>query len=125
MADETKEQYFVQYIGTLSGNYPAHGEPLDFTTAAPNNFALPPWAPSKVWIEELTVAGSDSPGYQYKYNPGPTLNNPSVQGGVIQIFGTGAASGQGGTQFTAGAYSNGTPSLNNQQLLITAMFQRG
>lgn len=122
--DQTERELVLDFLATLSGNYTAGGDPLDFTSAAPEGYALPPVAPSFVEVQELGVIGTAVPGYQYQYVYGPTLAAPTPMGGALQIFGTGAASGDGGTQFTAGAYSSGSPSLNNQQLKVRAYFAK-
>lgn len=112
---------------TLSGNYgtaSSHGDPLDFTTASAE-FSFGNQAPTFVDIKELTVAGAAPLGFIYNYNPGPTLAAPTQKGGVLCIVGTGASSGQGGTELTEGsAYSSFTPSLNGAVLWFDAQFAR-
>ncbi len=121
--DQTNAELILDFIGTLSGSYTAGGEPLDFTTAAPSGFQLPSVAPSDVHITELGVIGTATPGFQYNYVYGPSLAAPTERGGAIQIFGTGAASGQGGTAITS-TYAGQTPSLDGQKLKIRAFFAK-
>lgn len=112
---------------TLSGNYgtaSSHGDPLDFTTVA-SEFSFGNQSPTWVDIKELVVAGAAPLGYIYNFNPGPTLAAPTQKGGVLCIVGTGASSGQGGTELTEGsAYSGFTPSLNGAVLWFQAIFYR-
>ena len=123
--DQTNSELLLVFIGNLTGSYANGGDPLDFTAAAPSNYSLPSTAPTKVWIEELGVIGTAVPGFQYQYVYGPAAQPWTPQGGAVQIFGAGAGSGQGGTQITAGAYANTTPSLNNTQIKIVALFGKG
>lgn len=124
----------LDFLLTLSGTYgtaTSHGDILDFTSAAPNGFGLPEYAPTAVFVRELVQAGSLAPGFQYLYCPA-AINTPdgsTPADGVLQITGAGAGSGQGGTEITQGAaYSTTTPSLNTsggtsgQQLLCRAWF---
>lgn len=122
--DQTNAELILDFVGTLTGNYTNNGDPLDFTSAAPSGYQLPSVAPTSVQISELGVIGTALPGFQYDYVYGPSLAAATPQGGAVQIFGTGAVSGQGGTQITAGAYANTTPSLNNQQIKIRAFFAK-
>jgi hypothetical protein len=129
----------VEGIITLSGNYGtagSHGEPLDFTgqlqtptITLPQGTDLGPYAPFPVILTELTQAGAVATGYEFKYNPGPsisTVGGCTPQGGVVQILGTGAASGQGGTEITPGsAYASFTPSLSGVQIHFLAYWPRG
>lgn len=121
--DQTNAELIIDFVGTLSGSYTAGGEPLDFTTATPSGYQLPSVAPSSVQITELGVIGTATPGFQYNYVYGPTIAAPTERGGAIQIFGTGAGSGQGGTAITS-TYAGQTPSLNGQQLKIRAFFAK-
>jgi hypothetical protein len=112
---------------TLSGNYggaATHGDALDFTTVN-LPFSIGDYAPSNWEISELVQAGNAAYGYQYNYCPGPTLAAPTQKGGVLQIFGSGAGIGQGGTELTQGsAYSSFTPSLNGAILRARFWFVR-
>lgn len=134
--DRTQNSIIVDCLLTLSGNYgggATHGDTVDFTSiwdavtllSAGMPFPFGDFAPASWQIQELLVAGAAPLGYQYNYNPGPTLASPTQKGGVLTIVGTGAASGQGGTEITQGsAYSGFTPSLNNAQLKARFWFSR-
>lgn len=134
--DYTAREYIVDFILTLTGNYGVaggHGDPLNLTSfvdavtqaVAGISFPFGEYAPSFWEIFELVQAGNAAPGYSYNYAPGPTLAAPTQQGGKLIVLGTGAASGDGGTEFTqGGAYANGTPSLANQQLKARFWFAR-
>ena len=115
VADKTQGAIIVYGTATLSGNYgtaSSHGDPFDFTTIAPP-FSWGDQAPSRVEVYEQPAAGVAALGYRLVYCPGPTLAAPTQAGGVLCILGTGASSGQGGTELTEGsAYSGFTPSLN-------------
>lgn len=123
--DQTNDELILDFLGTLSGSYTAGGEPLDFTSAAPSGYQLPPVAPTRVEIQELAVIGTEAPGfsYQYAFGPAGATYNYTPQGGAIQVKGAGAASGQGGTA-VSGTYASQTPSLNGQQLRIRAFFAK-
>lgn len=134
--DRTQNEMIVDCILTLSGNYgggATHGDAISFTSlwstvaqlAIGMPFSFGDQPPSFWSIQELLVAGAAPLGYQYNYNPGPTLAAPTQNGGVLTIVGTGAASGQGGTEITEGsAYSGFTPSLNGAQLKARFWFPR-
>ncbi len=127
--DTTKDEIIVDGYLTLSANYgtaSSHGDTLDFTSVAPPvGASMFGSAPNRMDVFEAPVAGSAALGYQYIYCPGPTLAAPTQAGGVLQILGTGAASGQGGTEITeASAYSSFTPSLDAAVLRFRAWFTR-
>ncbi len=122
--DQTNAEQVLVFVGNLTGSYVAGGDPLDFTAAAPLNYPGLTYAPTFVRIEEIGVIGTAVPGFQYQYVYGPAAQPWTPQGGAVQIFGAGAGSGQGGTEITAGAYANTTPSLNNKQVKIFAMFSK-
>ena len=125
VADKTQGEIIVYGTATLSANYgtaSSHGDTFDFTTIAPP-FSWGDNAPSRVEVYEMPVAGVAPTGYQFIYCPGPTLAAPTQKGGVLAILGTGAGSGQGGTEITQGsAYSGFTPSLNGIVLGFCAWF---
>ena len=124
--DFTAAELIVDFLLTLSANYggaATHGDAIVFPTIPGLN--LPNYAP--IWADfwELVPAGTNPPGYHYTYCPGPTLAAPTLNGGVLNIQGAGAASGQGGTEITQGsAYSGFTPSLNGAQIKMRAYFTR-
>jgi hypothetical protein len=126
-SDATMGEVIVDVNITLSGNYgtaSSHGDVLDFT-AVHFPLSLGFQAPSNWEIKELIVAGVAPLGYLYNYCPGPTLAAPTQAGGVLQICGTGASSGQGGTELTEGsAYSSFTPSLSGAVLKARFWFAR-
>jgi len=122
--DQTNNELILDFIATLSGSYTAGGDPLDFTGAAPSGYQLPSVAPSDVHITELAVIGTAATGFQFGYAYGPNLNAPTPQGGALQIFGGATASQDGLNEIAAGAYSSATPSLNNKQLRIRALFSK-
>lgn len=122
--DQTNAELVLDFTLTLSGSYVAGGDALDFTSAPGNNYNLPSVAPSFVEFMELATIGTAGTGFKYAYAYGPTLQAPTPQGGALQIFGTGAASGQGGTEAAAGLYSGLTPSLNNKQIRCRAHFAK-
>lgn len=121
--DQTNAELVLVFIGNLTGNYTAGGDPLDFTAAAAANFTLPSVAPTFVIIEELGVIGTAVPGFTYKYVYGPAAQPWTPQGGAVQIFGAGAGSGQGATQIS-GTIAGTTPSLTNTQIKIIAGFSK-
>lgn len=125
--DTTQKEIIVDGTITLTGNYggaASHGDALSFASLA-SEFSIGGQAPTRVEIFERPVAGVAPTGYMYTYCPGPTLAAPTQAGGVLGILGTGAASGQGGTELTQGsAYSSFTPSLNNIVLGFRAWFSR-
>jgi hypothetical protein len=127
MSDATLAEIAMDVNITLSANYGtagSHGDPLDFT-ALHLPFSIGDQAPSNWEIKELLVAGAVPLGFLYNYCPGPMLAAPTQAGGVLQITGTGAASGQGGTEITAGsAYSGFTPSLAGAVLRARFWFAR-
>lgn len=134
--DRTQSEMIVDCILTLSGNYgtgTSHGDAVSFATlydpvtllVVGTPYSFGDQAPSDWSIKELIVAGTAPLGYQYNYQPGPTLAAPTQNAGVLTIVGTGAASGQGGTEITEGsAYSSFTPSLNGAQLKARFWFVR-
>jgi hypothetical protein len=145
LLDKTNEQFIVDCLITLTGNYgtaASHGDPLSFRSvldAVPGNLAagsqnIPSQLAPGGWeFHELVLAGSVGPGFRYEYHPdnlGPTATNltaaaPTQNGGVLYISGAGAASGQGDTEITAGgAYAGTTPSLNNQVLRARFWFTK-
>ena len=89
--DSTQNGFIVYGTIALTGNYPAHGDTLDFSkfSQIPSN-AIPIW----IDILEAPPAGTDPSGYVYNFCPGTTNAN-----GVLAIF-NGAA-----TPFGTGAYS--------------------
>lgn len=102
---------------TLSGNYgtaSSHGDTVSFTGLGLATGLVP----KAVIVLEQVAAGSAGFGYAYQFYAGTTLAN-----GVLNIKGTGASSGQGGTEITEGsAYSGFTPSLNGAVLAFVAFF---
>jgi hypothetical protein len=134
--DYTACEYIVDFLLTLSGNYGiagGHGDPLDLTkfvdavTQATAGISFPFGQSAPIFWEfvELVQAGNVGTGYTYNYCPGPTLAAATQAGGKLQIFGTGAASGQGATELTNGsAYSTFTPSLNNVQVKARFWFRK-
>ena len=126
-SDRTQGEIIVDCLLTLSGNYgtaSSHGDPVDFTKVNPP-FSFGDQAPADWSIKELLVQGTAPFGFMYNYLPGPTLAAPTQAGGILQIVGTGAASGQGGTELTqASAYSSQTPSLAGAVLKARFWFQR-
>lgn len=123
--DQTNAELILDFLAVLSGSYTAGGEPLDFGSAAPSGYQLPSVAPTWVQIQEFGVIGTAVPGFQYQYVYGPAgaTYQYTPNGGAVQIFGTGAGSGQGGTAITS-TYAGQTPSLNGQQLRIRAYFAK-
>lgn len=115
--DSTRSSLVVFGTLTLSANYggvSSHGDTVSF--AVPQ--IATDYLPKIVLVTESVAAGSAGFGYQYTFYPGTTLAN-----GVLNIKGTGAASGQGGTEITEGsAYSTFTPSLNGAVLNFMAWF---
>jgi hypothetical protein len=125
LADMTNMSIIVDGTITLSGSYTAGGDPLSFVSSTAGlPFAIGNLAPSNVEIWEQGVLGTATPGYTYNYVWGPTLANPTPQGGGLQIFGAGASSGAGSTP-VSGAYSSMSPSLNGTVLRFRAWFSRG
>lgn len=123
--DETTKEVVIDCILTLSGSYVAGGDPVNFGSVAPPiGASLFDYAPSHWSLNELQVAGTALSGFHFSYLPGPTLAIPTQAGGVLQITGTGAASGQGGTQLSAGAYSGSTPSLDGVRIKARFWFGR-
>lgn len=126
VTDASLNEYIVDGTLTLSANYgaaAAHGDPLSFAVSM--STSIGGQAPTKVEIYEAPVFGVAATGYQFIYAYGPTLAAPTQAGGALQVFGTGAASGQGGTELTNGsAYSTFTPSLNGLVLRFRAWFSR-
>lgn len=122
-ADTTKAMITMYGTITLSGSYPAHGDPLNFTGLS-SEFSYGNQAPTWVNIKELVVAGGTPAGFIYNYNPGPTLAAPTQAGGVLQILGTGTASQDGLNELVAGTYAGQTPSLNGTVLWFEAKFSR-
>ena len=115
--DRTRASYIVEGTLTLSGNYgtgSSHGDTVDFASDKVKSNQPPKW----VDIREDQGAGNAPLGFKYTYNSGTTQSN-----GVLTITGTGASSGQGGTEITEGsAYSGFTPSLNGAVLRFRAEF---
>lgn len=124
--DTTLNEIIVDGTFTLSGNYgsaSSHGDPVSF--AISSSFAFGSYAPNRVEVFEEPVVGTAALGYQYVYQFGPTAASPTQAGGALCILGTGAASGQGGTEITQGsAYSGFTPSLNGAVLSFRVWFAR-
>jgi len=116
--DSTRTRQIVEGTLTLSGSYggaSTHGDTVNFAGLVNSDY--PP-----VWIEirEDVGAGNAPLGYNYTYNSGTTQAN-----GVLTITGTGASSGQGGTEITENtAYSSFTPSLNGAVLRFRAAFAK-
>jgi len=129
--DATEDCIIADFIFTLTkgsnyGGAATHGDVVSFASVAIPGANLGNYAP--VWAEfwELVPAGTVLPGFKYTYCPGPTLAAPTLNGGVLQITGTGAGSGQGGVEISeGGAYSGTTPSLDGQQLKARLWFVRG
>lgn len=143
VSDTTDKQTISEGTLTFTGNYgtaSSHGDPVDFSLASltppgslPQGTNIGSYAPTRVEIYEAPQAGTAPTGYTFIYCPGPTLAGPTSTstagctqaGGVVCILGTGAASGQGGTELTEGsAYSSFTPSLNNVSVRFRAWFAR-
>lgn len=116
--DDTKNQILVEGTLTLTANYggaASHGDTVNF---AQFDQIKSGQIPRRVEVFEDQAAGTAPLGYNYIFNHGTTQAN-----GVLAILGTGAASGQGGTEITQGsAYSSFTPSLNNAVLRFRAWF---
>lgn len=143
VSDTTDKQTIVEGTLTFSGNYgtaSSHGDPVDFTLnnlvppgSLPQGTDIGSYAPTRVEIYEAPQAGTAPTFYSFVYCPGPTIAGPTATstagctqaGGVVSIAGTGAASGQGGTELTEGsAYSGFTPSLNGLVVRFRAWFAR-
>lgn len=123
--DQTMKEIVVDCILTLSGSYTTGGDPLNFGSVAPPvGASLWDYAPSHWSLNELVVQGGSPSGFQFNYLPGPTLADPTQAGGALYIFGTGAASGQGGTQISAGTYASTTPSLDGVRIKARFWFGR-
>lgn len=122
--DQTNAELVLDFTLSLTGNYPAGGDTLDFTSAAPSNYALPSVAPSFVEFMELATAGTAGTGFDYRYAWGPTLQAPVPQSGALQIFGGATASQDGLNEIPAGTYASQTPSLNNKQIRCRAHFAK-
>lgn len=123
--DTTKEEIVIDCTLTLSGSYPAGGDPINFGSVAPPiGASLYSYAPSDWSLKELVVAGTAQTGFQFNYNPGPTLAAPTQAGGVLQITGGAAGSGQGGAQLAAGTYASTTPSLDGTVIKARFWFAR-
>lgn len=127
VADKTNNEIIVDGTLTLSGTYgtsSSHGDPVNFAGVNPP-FAFGDYAPVKMEVFEAPVAGSAATGFRFIYCPGPTLAAPTQAGGVLQVIGTGASSGAGGTEITqAAAYSSQSPSLASAVLRFRAWFYR-
>jgi hypothetical protein len=127
LADGTKGSIIVEGTIALTGSYTAGGDPLTIVSSAAGQglpFQFGNLVPHFVSITELGVLGTAVSGFQYVYVWGPTLANPTQNGGGIQIFGAGAGSGQGGTQIS-GTYAGTTPALTTQVLNFFALFSTG
>lgn len=143
VSDTTDKQTIVEGTLTFSGNYgtsSSHGDPVDFTLnnlvppgSLPQGTDIGSYAPTRVEIYESPQAGTAPTFYSFVYCPGPTITGPTATstagctqaGGVVSIAGTGASSGQGGTELTEGsAYSGFTPSLNGLVVRFRAWFAR-
>lgn len=119
--DTTSSLILMPFQATLSGSYVQHGDPCDFTVPA-LVFPFGEWAPYRVEVQELGSIGAALTNFKFDYVWGPTLAAPTMQGGAIQISGTGTGSQDGGNEIAAGLYSGMTPSLNGVQLAIDAYF---
>ena len=117
--DNTQRREIVEGTLTLTANYggvSSHGDTVNFAVAGIKS----DYPPVFVEVTENQGAGNAPLGYMYIYNNGTTGAN-----GVLTILGTGASSGQGGTEITEGsAYSTFTPSLNNAVLRFRAAFAK-
>lgn len=123
--DTTKEEIIIDCTLTLSGSYVAGGDTLDFTSVAPPiGASLFSYAPTQWTLNEQSIKGTALSGFSFYYVPGPTLALPTQAGGGLQIFGTGAASGQGGTEVSAGTYASTTPSLDGKVIRARFWFSR-
>lgn len=121
--DQTMKMIAVECTLTLSGSYVTGGDPVNFGSVAPPPGALLyDYAPSRWLMDELQVAGTALSGFKFSYLPGPTLAAPTQAGGVLQITGGAAASGQGGVQLAAGTYASTTPSLDGVVVKATFWF---
>lgn len=123
--DATRNELIVDGIITLSGSYVVGGDPLSFANLAGLAMEIPGGAPSAWTLVELIPIGTALTGFGFYYVPGPTLAAPTQNGGGLQVFGTGAASGQGGTQLTASTYASQTPSLDGAKIKARFWFVRG
>lgn len=127
VTDATLNEYIVDGTLTLSGSYgtaSSHGDPVDFTGVNPPS-SFGGQAPTRVEILEMPQSGVAALGYVYVYCPGPKLSAPTQAGGVLQVLGGAAASGQGSVEITQGsAYSGFTPSLSGAILYFRAWFAR-
>ena len=124
LADTTKMSTIVEGTIALTGSYVAGGDPLTIISSAAGQglpFQFGNLAPHFVQITELGVIGTAVSGFQYVYVWGPTLANPTINGGAVQIFGAGAGTGQGGSQIS-GTYAGTTPTLGAQVLNFFALF---
>jgi hypothetical protein len=89
----------VYFTVTPSGNYPALGDPMDFT--ALGDVIMSGQPPLFVAIQSAKSGGAS--GYQYSYNPG----NPSTQAnGKFQVLQNGAGTSPN-ADIGAGAYPAG------------------
>jgi hypothetical protein len=136
--DTTNRQTITEGTLTFSGNYgtsSSHGDPVDFSLnnlvppgSLPQGTNMGQYPPTRVEIYEAPQSGTAATGYAFVYCPGPATATPdgcTQAGGVVCILGTGAASGQGGTELTGGsAYSGFTPSLNGVSVRFRAWFAR-
>ena len=123
--DTTKEEIIVDCTLTLSGSYTAGGDTVDFTSVAPPIGASAfSYAPTAWALNEQGIKGTALSGFNFYYVPGPTLAAPTQAGGALQIFGTGAGSGQGGTELSAGTYASATPSLDGKVIRARFWFAR-
>ena len=107
---DTTQAGLIAY-GTLavSGNYVAHGDPVDFSGMAASNPGIncdlikTQQPPDVVDIYEKPAAGVSASGYVYIFAPGTTTAN-----GVMQVFqSAGSAAPQ--AELGAGAYPGGVP----------------
>lgn len=92
-------QLIISGAVALTGNYVTHGDVLSFLGFDVIKSSYPPL---RVELFETPAAGVTASGYVLQFVPGTTQGN-----GVIQIFDTGAASGDPLTELAAGAYPAG------------------
>lgn len=123
--DTTKEEIVIDCTLTLSGSYVAGGDVVNFSAIAPPiGASLYSYAPTSWTLNEQGITGTALSGFSFAYVPGPTLAAPTQAGGALQVFGTGAGSGQGGTEVSAGTYASTTPSLDGKVIRARFWFAR-
>lgn len=115
-SDITQNHQVLFGTFTLSGSYTTDGDTVSFgSTAGLLSSSPPDW----IQVFEQPAAASAALGFNYIFAPGTTNAN-----GLLQIFGSGVASTDGGTQIASGVYSGTTPSLSAAVLYFVAWFPR-